>query len=488
MANLQLFGTDGIRGRVGEYPFLPDFILRLGLAIGATLGRAGAHPNIVIGRDTRSSGQMLQNALQAGLLSSGATVIDAGVITTPGVAFLARKLDATAGIVISASHNPARENGIKLFNAQGLKLPEAVEAEIEGLALTEGKAAAAPAGGRYGRCVDGGGMRELYMLDLVDEHRQMRMDGLTIVMDCANGAASWIAPECFARLDAQIIAIHASPTGLNINAACGSEQIRRRPDNLSKLVRQYNADFGLAFDGDADRVIFVDEEGNVVDGDHMLGILAHYFAGKGRLLANTVVATNMRNAGLVNFLRAGGFDYAETKVGDKYVVDRLLQIAGESAAPDAIGLGGEQAGHVILLDSQHNTGDGIRTALYLIQALLESGSARLADLAGSVQKVPQVIASAVVSAKPPLDRIAGWEALKTDVRGRLPGLQRMELRYSGTELQFRAMLEADAHHTGPELAQAAWDLCRHVQDASRTTEGRIEVLDCARGGLLGPLR
>ncbi len=485
MADLQLFGTDGIRGRVGEYPFVPDFILRLGIAIGAVLGKAGAHPNIVIGRDTRSSGQMLQNALQAGLLSTGATVIDAGVITTPGVAFLARKLDATAGIVISASHNPAVENGIKLFNAQALKLPETVEAEIEALALAT-ESPAAPAGGRYGRCVDGGGMRELYVLNLVEEHRQMRLDGLTIVMDCANGAASWIAPECFARLDAQIIAIHASPTGLNINAACGSEQIRRRPENLSKLVRQYNANFGLAFDGDADRVIFVDEDGAIVDGDQMLGILAQYFARRGRLLANTVVATNMRNTGLVNFLRAGGFGYAETKVGDKYVVDRLLSLAGQSATPDAIGLGGEQSGHVILLDGQHTTGDGIRSALYLIQALLESGTTRLADLAGCVQKVPQVIASAVVSAKPPLDGIAGWDARKADVRGRLPGLQRMELRYSGTEPQFRAMLEADARHSGEQLAQAAWDLCRHVQAASGSVAGRIEILDCARGGLLEP--
>jgi len=225
----------------------------------------------------------------------------------------------------------------------------------------------------------------------------------------------------------------------------------------------------------------------MVDGDHMLGILAQYFARRDRLLANTVVATTMRNAGLVNFLRAAGFGFAETKVGDKYVVDKLISLSqSASHNQDAIGVGGEQAGHIILLDSQHNTGDGIRTAFYIVRALLEAGSPRLTELAGCVHKVPQVIASAIVSAKPPLDSIAGWADLQAAIKGRLPGLQRMELRYSGTEPQFRAMLEADERHSSQELASAAWELCRRVQEASQSGEQPIEILDCARGGLLWP--
>ena len=205
MGALKLFGTDGIRGRVGEYPFLPDFVLRLGLSVGTVLRQSSAPVNVVIGRDTRGSGQMLQNALQAGLLAAGATVIDVGVITTPGVAYLARKLGATAGVVLSASHNPAAENGIKLFDAQGFKFAETIEGEIERLALDEARPAGQFMGRHHGRLVDGSGMRELYVHCLVDEHRELRLDHLTLVMDCANGAASWLAPECFARLDAKKI-------------------------------------------------------------------------------------------------------------------------------------------------------------------------------------------------------------------------------------------------------------------------------------------
>ena len=479
----RLFGTDGIRGNVGEFPLLPDFVLRLGFATGTVLLHKTLRPTVVIGRDTRYSGPALQNALTAGLLSSGISVIDAGVITTPGVAYLARRLDAEAGVVVSASHNPVDENGIKFFDGKGFKLSETLEQEIETL-LDE----PAPWGTRtsrhFGRCIDGREMRELYVEDLVREHSNLQLDQMTVVMDCANGAASWPAPECFARLGAKIIAIHAAPTGLNINEKAGSEYVRRNPENMISLIRQYKADFGLAFDGDADRVIFVDQETGIIDGDHMLAILAQHLDQHRHLLGRTIVATTMRNSGLLKYIEASGLKYIETKVGDKYVVEKLADLARASHSPETLALGGEQAGHIVLLDDQHTTGDGIRTALYMVRALLESKAASLAELARCLQKTPQVIASAAVNDKPPLDGIKELNALRQKAKSDLSGLQRMELRYSGTEPLFRAMLEADERHSESELANVAWAICRAVQNASGTVEGRIEILNCTRGGML----
>ena len=216
-----LFGTDGVRGIVGQFPLLPDFVLRLGAATGAVMLRSAVRPTIVVGRDTRQSGQLLQQALTAGLLTAGATIVDVGVIPTPGVAYLVRKLGAQAGIVISASHNPVDQNGIKIFNAASTKLSAEIEAEIEQLALSP-HISEQPVSHRFGRCIDGNGMRELYLDDLLSEHPGLRLDGLTLLLDCANGAASWYASECFTRLGAQVVTIHASPTGLNINVKSGS--------------------------------------------------------------------------------------------------------------------------------------------------------------------------------------------------------------------------------------------------------------------------
>jgi len=488
MSTPELFGTDGIRGHVGQFPLRPDFVLRLGLATGAVLQRADPRPTVVIGRDTRDSGQMLQSSLVAGLLAGGVAVIDVGVITTPGVAYLVRKLDAQAGVVISASHNPVDQNGIKLFDAQGLKSSEATECEIERLAA-DPKLFETNLARRFGRCIDGDGLQELYVESLVGEHRDLRLDRLTVVMDCANGAAYALAPECFGRLGARVIAIHASPTGLNINDGAGSEHVRRRPDDLGQLIRQYDADLGLAFDGDADRVILVDEEGRMVDGDHMLAILARYLDRQGRLVGRTVVGTSMRNSGFLRFVEATGLGFIETKVGDKYVVEKLLELNRQHAAPEAFALGGEQSGHIILLDDQHTTGDGIRTALYVTRAFIESGAGSLAELASCIVKTPQIIASAHVSAKPPLSSIPDLKPLLENedaARARLPGLLRMNLRYSGTEPLFRAMLEADSRHSEAELADEVWAICRAVQAASDTQDGPIEVLNCARGGLLYP--
>jgi len=478
------FGTDGIRGHVGIAPLVPDFVTRLGYAAGVVLSRTASHPTFLIGRDTRQSGEMLQSALTTGLLSSGATVVDLGVITTPGVAFMVRKMSAEAGVVISASHNPVNENGIKFFNANALKLSETIELDIESL-LNEPINLSATHAGQYGRRIDGADMRELYADNLVDEHLNFRLDGIKLVLDCANGAASWYAPEVFSRLGAEVVVIHASPTGTNINEQSGSEHIRQHPQDLHSLVEKYQANFGVVFDGDADRVIFVDEVGHLVDGDHMLAILADYFRSQDRLLGNTVVSTTMRNGALVNYFADRKIHFVETPVGDKYVMAELRDLTAQAYSPGQVGLGGEQSGHIILMDETHATGDGLRSAIYLIRAYLASGQKTLAALAESINKFPQVIASATVKEKIDLDKLESVVRLKQSLEQTLPGLTRLNLRYSGTEPKVRLMLEADNRHTESELAQHAFRLCQAVQDATGTPPNSLlEVLNVTRGGLV----
>jgi phosphoglucosamine mutase len=484
----EYFGTDGIRGVVGQFPLVPEFVLKLGYASGLVLKGSSSHPTVIVGRDTRQSGQMLQNALVAGLLSAEATIIDVGVIPTPGVSYLVRKLGADAGVIISASHNPVEQNGIKFVKADGSKLSESTELEIENLALDESFWKNAP-GNRFGRAIDGNGMRELYVDGLLLEHPNLDLSKFKIVLDCANGAASWYAPECLSRLGAQIVAINASPTGSNINQQAGSEQIRKHPEELLKLVQQYSANFGIAFDGDADRVVFVDEKGILVDGDFILAVLADYLAKRGNLLANSIVATSMRNQGLVNFANDNGFTFIETKVGDKFVTEQLMLLDSHGDKSTRIGLGGEQAGHIILYDREHNTGDGIRTALFVLKALIEENAPSLSSLAGRIIKTPQVIASAYVPSKPDLNQVEELEQIKLEVTQKVSDIKRMELRYSGTEPLFRVMLEAGITQSEQDLANYAWKMCRAVQKATgqENYEGySIEILNVSKGGVLHP--
>jgi phosphoglucosamine mutase len=479
------FGTDGIRGHVGEFPLVPEFVLRLGLATGLVMKGTHSNPTFVVGRDTRQSGQMLQNALISGLLSAGVTIIDVGVIPTPGVAYLVRRLDAEAGVVISASHNPVGMNGIKIINPDGSKLTEETELKIEEIALDD-EAGLGVSPEVYGRAIDGSGIRELYIDALIQEHAGLDLSELTIVLDCANGAASYFGPECLSRLGAKVITIHASPTGRNINHQCGSEQIRQHPSDLHKLIQQYSAHLGIAFDGDADRAVFVDEEGLLIDGDHVLAILAEYLNKKDRLFANAVVTTTMRNQGLRDFTEKNGFNFIETPVGDKYITEELVKLSKKTEIGNAIGLGGEQAGHIILFDQEHNSGDGLRTALYLLRVLVESGNLSLAALAGRVEKTPQVIASAKVPTKPALETLETLEQVKQEIEDEMQ-IMRMSLRYSGTEPLFRAMLEAGYEHTEQELANAAHKICTTVQLAAGATEpapDSIEILNVSEGGLL----
>jgi phosphoglucosamine mutase len=478
------FGTDGVRGHVGELPMVPEFVSQLGFAAGSVLSKANQTSSFVIGRDTRQSGEMLQSALTTGLLAAGATVMDLGVMTTPGVAFMVRKLGADAGVVISASHNPVDENGIKFFNQDALKLNQETELAIEALLNTAMDLRDAHAD-QFGRLVDVSALRELYVSSLVDEHPDLDLGGMRLVLDCANGAASWYAPQVFSHLGADVVVIHASPTGTNINENAGSEHVRRNPEELSHLIQEFDADFGLVFDGDADRVIFVDEVGNLVDGDHMLAILADYLKSQGRLLADMVVSTTMRNGALVNYFSEHEIEFVETPVGDKYIMEELLKLLREEHEPGQIGLGGEQSGHIILMDEGHATGDGLRSALYVIKAFLTSEQDTLAAMAESIHKYPQLIASAFVAEKIDLDQLEQVQKIRDEIKGGLLGLTRLNLRYSGTEPKVRLMLEADNRHSESELAEKAFALCEAVQEATGTPSGSfLEVLNVTSGGLV----
>lgn len=480
---MKYFGTDGIRGTVGEWPLVPEFFLKLGQATGKVL-KSRNDSTIIIGRDTRQSCIMLQNALCAGLLSSGISVYDVGVIPTSAISWLVSNIGGEAveaGVVISASHNPVQENGIKFFDSFGKKLAENTEAEIENLILDDQFQPKLEK--NLGRYVDGHSFQELYIQDLIKEHPSDFLSGLTIVVDCAHGAASFVAPDIFQRAGANVIAINASPTGLNINFNAGSEHVRRSPEKFSELFRQNQADFGLAFDGDADRVVFVDDEGTLIDGDHMLGFLSRYLDQQGILLERSIVTTSMRNEGLKQFVESKNLTLYETPVGDKYVVDKLMQLWERNTDEDKIGLGGEQAGHIILLDKEHIAGDGIRTALFVLSAYLKSQNTSLAKFAAGVGKTPQIIASAFVGNG---DRFSKQElkVMETEMFEKHPGLVRVNLRYSGTEPLFRIMLESNNSYNVEELASIAIKISREAQQLAKQLNGFIDILNCTRGGTI----
>lgn len=481
----QFFGTDGVRGLVGEWPMTPEFALRLGQAAGHVLNANDRNVTVVVGRDTRLSGPLLHNALTAGLLASGVDVVDAQVIPTAGVAWLVRRMGAQAGVVISASHNPVDQNGVKFFSSSGQKLPNAVEEEIERLLLDEldGKPAPFPVSARLGRLINGLDLQELYLQALLKEHPDHFLEKISLVIDCANGAASHLAPLLFARAGARVVSLNASPTGLNINTRAGSEHVRRQPAELGEFIRQNQADFGLAFDGDADRVVFVDQDGNLIDGDHMLGFLGRYLLGKDQLLANAVVTTNMRNTGLKRYLEGLGLQMYETPVGDKYVVEKLLELRAHQPATGKFGLGGEQAGHIILIDDLYTTGCGLRTALYVMRAYLESGITSMTQFAEGVGKTPQIIASAKIGRGPRLDK-THLAALEQDALQNNQGLARISLRYSGTEPLFRAMLESFGDPSEQELARLAVSICRPIQALAGLGDAPIDILNVTRGGVM----
>ena len=429
----KLFGTDGIRGKAGEFPLDTTTVRVIGRSLAQHLEEnAGKNPRMVIGRDTRESGSWIEEALIAGAHEAGAQVKSAGVITTPGVAFLARSLPADAGVVISASHNPYYDNGIKIFQPSGRKLDDAVERQIEAdIANSEESAASDDDDASQTMSSDEAAeLQTRYVNSLTKEvAHDLSLTNLKIVTDCANGAAYQIAPEVFRHLGANVVAINDQPDGHNINLNCGSLHI----ESLQERVVAERADLGVAFDGDADRALFVDSDGKFVDGDATLWVLANDFRARDELPGDTVVATVMSNIGLELAFREQGIGLTRTDVGDKYVLEEILR--------SGAALGGEQSGHIIF-PKISLAGDGIITAILLLQAM-QRRKQSLSDLTRGFQRYPQLLVNVRVSEKTPFEDLPSVKRAAREVQQSLNGRGRLLLRYSGTEPLARIMIEGE---------------------------------------------
>ncbi|WP_019537266.1 phosphoglucosamine mutase [Paenibacillus ginsengihumi] len=419
------FGTDGVRGVANE-GLTPELAYKIGRCGGYVLAGQAEKPVVVIGRDTRVSGPMLEAALVAGLLSIGANVIRLGVVSTPGVAYLTRTLKADAGVMISASHNPVEDNGIKFFGADGFKLSDETELEIERLMDADMDELPRPVGGDIGTVMDNEQAKFDYM-DYLRSTVKSSFQGLRIALDCANGAAYELAPALFRALGAEVIAIGAEPDGRNINEACGSTH----PEKLQQLVVERGAHIGLAFDGDADRLIAVDETGAEVDGDFILSILGHALNQEGRLNGQTIVTTVMSNIGFFKGIEALGMKAAKTAVGDRYVMEEMRR--------GGFNLGGEQSGHVIFLD-YNTTGDGMLTAIQLVDTMVKSGRP-LSELKQIMRKYPQTLVNVRVADKSKLNNNGPVEEIIRKVEAELGDNGRVLVRPSGTESLIRVMAE-----------------------------------------------
>lgn len=422
------FGTDGVRG-IANQELTPELAYKLGRCGGyvVTQEKKNDKPKVVVGRDTRISGPMLEQALIAGLQSIGAEVIRLGVISTPGVAYLTRALGADAGIMISASHNPVVDNGIKFFGGDGYKLLDEMEATIEALIDAQTDELPRPIGGDIGTVFDykEGVQKYLQFLKTTVSHH---FTGIKVVVDCANGAASGLAAQLFADIDADVVTINANPDGLNINRGCGSTH----PEALQSKVMEEGADLGLAFDGDADRLIAVDEKGNLVDGDYIVAICAKAWKKRGRLKKDTVVATVMANMGFFKAMEEAAIETKQTAVGDRYVMEEMLK--------GGFNLGGEQSGHIIFLD-YNTTGDGLLTGLQLLEVLAEESEPLSHLAAHTMRKYPQILVNVRVGDKSKLTGNIAIKAAIEEVEEKLGNNGRVLVRPSGTEPIVRVMAE-----------------------------------------------
>ncbi|RKL65847.1 phosphoglucosamine mutase [Salipaludibacillus neizhouensis] len=444
----KFFGTDGVRG-IANKELTPELAFKLGRFGGYVLTKETTKPKILIGRDTRISGHMLEGALVAGLLSIGAEVMRLGVISTPGVAYLTKALSADAGVMISASHNPVEDNGIKFFGSDGFKLVDRQEEEIEALLNKEDNMEdelPRPVGADIGTVNDyfEGGQKYLQFLKqtIVGD-----FSGMHIALDCAHGAASPLANHIFADLDAdKISVIGASPNGININDGFGSTH----PEELVKIVKEKGADIGLAFDGDADRLIAVDENGDIVDGDQIMYICAKYMKNTGRLNHDTTVTTVMSNLGFYKALEMEGIETKQTAVGDRYVMEEMRN--------GGFNLGGEQSGHVIFLDYS-TTGDGLLTALQLVQ-IVKASNMPLSKLAGEMKKYPQKLVNVRVADKNALHNSEVIAAEILAIEGELEGEGRILVRPSGTESLVRVMAEAPTEELCDKHVQTIVDVIK----------------------------
>ena len=429
------FGTDGIRGKIGCYPMTPDFVLKLGWAAGKVLASNG-HPLVLIGKDTRISGYMLESALQAGLVAAGVNIRLLGPMPTPAVAYLTRAFRASAGIVISASHNPYDDNGVKFFSGDGTKLPDEVEEEIERWLDMDFKTVSSDELGKVERAKDAAGRYIEFCKRALPN--TVSLKGLRMVVDCANGATYHVAPDVFKELGAEVIAIGNTPDGININEACGATHV----DGLCDAVLRYRADLGIALDGDGDRLIMVDQRGDTVDGDEILAIIAHHRYAEGKLHGG-VVGTLMSNLGLEKSIQALGVPFYRAKVGDRYVIEQMTQHDCD--------LGGESSGHIIVRNFI-TTGDGIIAALQVLRAMRMTGKS-LRDLKSVMTKYPQTLINVPTKHKINLNESVAIQDAVRQVEQQLGSRGRVLLRASGTEPLIRVMVEGEDPSETAELAE-----------------------------------
>lgn len=447
----KLFGTDGIRGVANEYPMTGEIAMAVGRAVAHVLrtqavplvkssvpvglkplesNRLVRRARVVVGKDTRLSGYMLEMALTSGLCSMGADVILIGPLTTPGVAFVTQSMRADAGIMISASHNPYHDNGIKIFTADGYKLPDEMEAEIERLVVSHEIEKIRPTGDLVGKAYRIDDVHGRYLVFLKSLFpKEMDLLGMRIALDCANGAGYKVAPLVFEELGAEVIRRGVSPNGLNINDKCGALY----PEEVAADAVEYRADIGISLDGDGDRCILSDENGEIVDGDQIIGLCALQMQAEGTLKKNTVVTTPMSNMGLEVSLREQGILMLRAQVGDRYVVDAMRK--------NGFNLGGEQSGHLIFLD-QSTTGDGIVAALKVLEAMRRTGK-KLSELKKAIRLFPQVMENVRVNHKEPLEKISDISRVIQETEKSLQGKGRVFVRYSGTEPLARVMVEGE---------------------------------------------
>lgn len=422
------FGTDGIRGQSNVFPMTPDLAMRVGIAVGTILRRGSHRHRVVIGKDTRLSGYMLENALVAGFTAAGVDAFVLGPIPTPAVAMLTRSLRADIGVMISASHNPYRDNGIKLFGPDGYKLSDEIEQQIEDL-LDQDIYAQLAKSDEIGRATRIDGVHDRY-IEFAKRTlpRDVTLQGLRIAIDCANGAAYKVAPAVLWELGADVVSIGTEPNGMNINLDCGSTH----PVALSRKVHEVRADIGIALDGDADRVLIVDENGSIIDGDQLMAVIAESWAAEGRLQGGGVVATVMSNLGLERYLKTRKLDLHRTKVGDRYVVEHMRQ--------HDFNVGGEQSGHIVLSDFG-TTGDGLVAALQVLACVKRQGKT-VSDVCNRFEPVPQILKNVRYSGGRPLEEPHVVAAI-ADAEAELAKNGRLLIRASGTEPLIRVMAEGD---------------------------------------------
>jgi len=424
----KLFGTDGMRGLAGAFPLDEATINKVGDSLAKQYAeKSGKPPRFGIGRDTRESGEWMEKAFCAGANSLGAECFSAGVMTTPGVAFLTNKFDFDAGIVISASHNPYEDNGIKIFSPNGKKIDEATEKAIEKDIYN----AQISAGGKESFCDDSNiaEFQNSYLQYLSDGFVNLSLENYKIVLDCANGAASLLAPQLFESFGAEVVPVNFQPDGRNINKDCGSLHL----EHLQAKVSEAGADFGAAFDGDADRALFVDEKGNLVDGDATLWIMANYLESHSNLNNHKVVATVMSNIGLEIAFKTKNIELLRTAVGDKYVLEKLIETGAS--------IGGEQSGHIIF-PAKSLVGDGMMTTLFLLQAIREKGLA-FSEMTQGFTQFPQILINVKVREKLPFETVPAIAEASKKIERELDGKGRLLLRYSGTENLARVMIEGE---------------------------------------------